>query len=697
MSARSADGNNILLCAPFGSDAKSIATLLSKHGMTARVCLNLDEAARHFDDSTSAVLLTEEALRSGTAAIADALGRQEPWSDMPFVLLAARQTGLMAGTERARLKLPDSATNVIVLERPLGIVSLISAVDSAVRSRRKQFEMRDRLVELAESRQALETSEAELRLIANSLPVLIAFVDRELRYRFANAAYEEWFYRPPQDVIGHTLEEMLGPAAFTERRSAIERALAGETAQLQMSWPHRDGSRREADIRYLPRRNPQGDIDGFHIFVMDITDRIRVEESLRQQADTLEEKVLERTAALHAEMANRATAEAALRQSQKMEAVGQLTGGIAHDFNNMLTGVIGAMDIMKRRVAGGRTDGLDKYIDVAAAAANRAAALTQRLLAFSRRQSLDTRAVDVNALVSSLEDLLVRTVDEKIRIRLDLKAGLPAALADPNQLESAILNLVINARDAMPDGGELSIETDQVSIEGDYAAARQDMKPGSFVVLRVSDTGVGMPQAVLDKAFEPFFTTKPVGQGSGLGLSMVHGYVNQSGGQVRIHSNPGKGTSVTLFLPQSEAAESSTEIDHVRAVQGAGQTVLLVEDDDSVRLLVSEVIEELGYTAIEAAEPNQAVPILASGRSIDLMISDVGLPGMNGRQLAEIARQNRPELPILFITGYAENAAIRSDFLGTRMAMIAKPFNIEVLAAKIGEMIPSRAGRGPIN
>ena len=403
----------------------------------------------------------------------------------------------------------------------------------------------------------------------------------------------------------------------------------------------------------------------------------------------LEHRVAERTAELHEEMENRARVEAALRQSQKMEAVGQLTGGIAHDFNNLLTGVTGSLDIMKRRIASGRIGELDRFMDAAVTSAQRAAALTSRLLSFSRRQSLDSKSLDINALVKSLEDLVARTISEKVRLAVVLGADLPRGTADANQLENAILNLSINARDAMPDGGALTIETSTAVVDESFAVARPDYPMGRYVVVAISDTGVGMTPEILEKVFDPFFTTKPIGQGTGLGLSMVYGFARQNGGFVRVHSKPGLGTSVNLYLPASsdEAEVAAAASVEPAPKEGMGQTVLVVEDDASVRLLIREVLGELGYISLEAAEPQTAVPILASRRSIDLMISDVGLPGMNGRQLAEVARTHRPSLPILFVTGYAENAAIRSGFLGTNMGMITKPFALETLAAKIDEML----------
>ena len=417
--------------------------------------------------------------------------------------------------------------------------------------------------------------------------------------------------------------------------------------------------------------------------------------ALADAADDLERQILERTADLEdalarlkAETAERERVEASLRQSQKMEAVGQLTGGIAHDFNNMLTGVIGSLDIMRRRIAAGRVDDLDKYMDAASTSAERAAALTHRLLAFSRRQSLDSRPVEINALIGSMTNLIEQALPETIDLELDLAPELPLGLVDPHQLESAILNLAINARDAMPDGGALTVETSFVALDEAQSLTKPGLPAGRYVVVAVSDSGVGMPPGIIEKVFDPFFTTKPIGQGTGLGLSMVYGFVQQSGGAVRIHSQVDLGTSVKLYLPITAATPIDDSQAPAPVLPGTGEWVLLVEDDPSVRLLVREVLAELEYRPIEFENPLAALPYLASDQPIDLMITDVGLPGMNGRELAEAARKHRPDLPILFVTGYAENAAIRSGFLGTKMAMITKPFSIDELASKVREMLP---------
>ncbi|MDB5642706.1 MAG: hybrid sensor histidine kinase/response regulator [Hyphomicrobiales bacterium] len=376
--------------------------------------------------------------------------------------------------------------------------------------------------------------------------------------------------------------------------------------------------------------------------------------------------------------------QAELHQSQKMEAVGQLTGGIAHDFNNMLTGVIGCLDILQRRIETGRLNDLDRFMHAATSSAQRAAALTHRLLAFSRRQSLESRSVDLNALTRSMEELLHRTLGEQVRLTVDLEEHLPAALIDANQLESAILNLAINARDAMESGGELTIRTSRVHLHDPAPAKPSEIRPGEYVCITVSDTGSGMAEEVLTKVFDPFFTTKPIGQGTGLGLSMIYGFVQQSRGHVSIDSVVGRGTSVTLYLPESkDEAELVLELHPGVAPTGDGEQVLIVEDDPSVRLLVLDVLRELNYVGIEAASGLEALEILGTAANIRLLITDIGLPGLSGREVAEIARRRRPDLPVLFMTAYSPDALNRRRFLEPGMDMISKPFSLLELASKV--------------
>ncbi|MFL8992039.1 PAS domain-containing protein [Pseudomonas sp. QLc11A] len=553
------------------------------------------------------------------------------------------------------------------------------------------------LTERKLTEQALRQSQTELQLIINAMPVLISYVDREERFRLNNAAYLDWYGLTPQELYGRTILEVLGEEAYALRAPYITEALSGRPCCFSISTPHRDGSLRQALMNYLPRHGADGAVNGFYIFVIDETERKMTEEALRNLNETLEERVAARTRQLaeanerlQNEMFERERAEDALRHAQKMEAVGQLTGGIAHDFNNMLTGIIGSLDLMQRYIAEGRASEIGRFTEAAVSSANRAAALTHRLLAFSRRQSLNRTPLNPNDLIRSLEDLLRRTKGDHIELKLQLAEHTWRVNTDVSQLENALLNLVINARDAMPGGGELQIETTNVYLDGSDITTLEPVKAGDYVMIAVNDNGTGMTPSVLAKAFDPFFTTKPIGQGTGLGLSMIYGFAQQSGGHVSLFSLPGRGTSVRLYLPRLHSTEPEKVLSPVvgeAPAAIAGETVMLVEDDAAVRMLVLDLLKELGYRAHEAEDAKDALPVLESDLRVDLLVTDVGLPGMNGRQLAEIARQHRPGLKVLFMTGYAQIAAERQGFLEEGMDMVTKPFSIDLLANKIRTMI----------
>jgi signal transduction histidine kinase/CheY-like chemotaxis protein len=433
----------------------------------------------------------------------------------------------------------------------------------------------------------------------------------------------------------------------------------------------------------------------------EIAERERAQEVLRQTNETLELRVTERATtlthlmdALRNEAADRERAEAALRQSQKMDAIGQLTGGIAHDFNNMLAAISGNLEMMSRRAAEGRTNELQRYIEAALTSTARAATLSHRLLAFSRRQTPDRKSTDINRVVLGMEELFRNTVGPAIEVETRLASDLHPILCDPNQLENALLNLIINARDAMPDGGTLMIETTNsvVADRQDVPNNGIDLPPGDYATLTITDTGVGMTPATLARAFDPFFTTKPSGQGTGLGLSMVYGFVQQSNGKVFLRSKEGQGTTVTLRLPRHlEAAQPSAEpqmvptCDPQEAPENA--VVLVVEDEPDLRMVVVDLLEDIGYTVLVAEDGATGLAIVDSQARIDLLVSDVGLPGnISGRQLVNAALKRRSDLNVLFITGYADGSAAGSELL-EGMQVMTKPFSLTAFASKVHGII----------
>ncbi|NUB15593.1 response regulator [Azospirillum brasilense] len=398
--------------------------------------------------------------------------------------------------------------------------------------------------------------------------------------------------------------------------------------------------------------------------------------------DELEGRVAERTRSLQTEMRERQKAEEALQQAQKMEAVGQLTGGIAHDFNNLLQVMLGNLHLLRGALSA--DEPLLRHVAMSITAGDRAAALTRPLLAFARRQPLTPRSLDLNALATAMSGLIQQSVGESIRVETVLADGLWRTWADANQVESALLNLAINARDAMPDGGLLRVETSNTVLDETISDAQGDILPGRYVLLRITDTGSGMPPDVLERAFEPFFTTKPIGQGTGLGLSQLYGFARQSGGHAAIRSQPSQGTTVSLYLPQHDGVDGADS--SVPAVDAPSQdpsrndeTILVVEDEALVLMLWVEALEGQGYHVLQAAEPEAAIRILESDTAIDLLITDVGLPGMTGRDLADVAREIRPGLRVLFVTGYAHYAALEADRLGAGTRMLSKPVGVDTL------------------
>jgi PAS domain S-box-containing protein len=520
------------------------------------------------------------------------------------------------------------------------------------------------ITDVRQAAESLERSEARLRAITETSHLYQGLLDPNGLVLHANATALKGIAAHVEDIAGKPFWEtpwFAGTPGMTEIvRDACLAAAKGETVRKEMALNLPIGQR-FFDFVIRPIRNKEGAVTAIVPEAADVTER-------RQNED-------------------------ALRQSHKMEAVGQLTGGLAHDFNNLLTGIIGCLELLDVRLRQGRTGDLDRYIVAAREASKRAASLTHRLLAFSRRQTLDPKPTAVNGLVAGMEDLIRHSVGQKILVEIAEADGLWPVLVDQNQLENALLNLCINARDAMPDGGLLKIETANRRMDEPHAS-EHELAPGPYLCLCVSDTGTGMTPEVMARAFDPFFTTKPLGMGTGLGLSMTYGFVRQSGGQVRISSEVGKGTAVCLYLPRyrdpsnghGHASETPAAQEAPRAKPG--ETVLVVEDEAMIRILIVEVLTGLGYGAIEAAGAQAGLDILKSGKKIDLLVTDVGLPGsMNGSELADAGRALCPDLKVLFITGYAQNEAAIRGHLDRGMYMVAKPFTMETLTSRIREII----------
>ncbi|VVP83706.1 response regulator [Pseudomonas fluorescens] len=519
------------------------------------------------------------------------------------------------------------------------------------------------LLRVRDTENALRESEARFREIFVNVSAPIAVLDASLRVHECNHAFAQ--------LILDNQDEQTLRECFAEDQSAILnelrlRLVDGERWKGTLNM-RVQGEIRETEWQISPYRTPELSL----VFVEDVTEhRHRERSHLARLDDT--------TTQLAKEVAERVRAEAQLLQVQKMDALGKLTGGIAHDFNNLLTGIITSLELIQKRVVDGRLDKVQFYSEAALNSAMSAASLTHRLLAFARQQPLDTRPVDINEQVRSLEELLGRTIGERITLKLELTSKPAIALVDPVQLESAVLNLVINARDALPVGGNIWVNTYAAYSHGD-----PNMADGAYVALSVRDDGTGIEHNVIDKVFDPFFTTKPLGQGTGLGLSTIYGFARQSGGDAHIRSVARRGTEVTIMLPASTDPTGADIPAPVVDPQGSGEHVLIVEDMPSVRMFVTEVLEDAGYRCTQAADIETALERLQNDPSINLLLTDVGLPRMSGRELADVARGWREGLPILFMTGYAETAINRQVFLGSGMDMLVKPFQISELLDKV--------------
>jgi PAS domain S-box-containing protein len=536
--------------------------------------------------------------------------------------------------------------------------------------------------------EALRESERQFRLLVDSMPTLAWMGRPDGWIVWYNRRWYEYTGTAPEQMEGWGWRLVHDPNVLPEVLERWHGAIAtGEPFEMVFPLRGAAGVFRTFLTRIAPIRDHEGRVTRWFGTGTDITEQHAAEDTLRRLNELLEKRVA-------AEVERRMAAEEALRQSQKMEAIGQLTGGIAHDFNNILHVILGNLDALRRLATTGsdriaRSE-FERFVASAARGAERAATLTQRLLAFGRRQPLSPAPIDVNRLVAGMSDLLHRTLGEAISVETVLGGGLWRTVADANQLESALLNLAVNARDAMPAGGKLTIETANAYLDEAYAA-HQEVEAGQYVMIAVSDTGKGMTRDVMGKAFEPFFTTKLVGQGTGLGLSQVYGFVKQSGGHVKLYSEPGDGTTVKLYLPRLAPETPPYDEGGMERHLPAGTnelSILLVEDDPDVRANAIEMLRELGYGVFAVADGPSALRLLETHPNVALLLTDVGLPGgLNGRQLAGEARRRRPELRVLFTTGYARNAIVHHGRLDPGVELITKPFSLSSLGAKLRQVL----------
>lgn len=676
---------------------------------------------------------------------------------------------------------------------------------------------------------ALAESREELRQLMDAMPILVGYLDHDHVYRFANQGYLEWFGRDPANVRGRHAREIIGESYYEKRKSLLDRALAGELIVTDTVIQRPDGQDRTAEVRYIPRRNGEGVVEGIYILIIDIDDRKQGEHALRRSndrfraamhavhgvlwtnspdgrmlgeqpgwqaltgqtqqnyqdygwadavhpedragsiaswreavaakstyiwehrvrrhdgqyrtcmiraipildadgeieewvgvhTDITEQRAAETSLQEHAanlerqvrhrqraeeqlrqlnetlearvetEMAERRHAERALQQAQKMEAIGQLTGGVAHDFNNLLQVIQGNLQLLVKDVAGNAR--AERRVTNALAGVSRGAKLASQLLAFGRRQALEPRVINIGRFINGMDDLLRRSLGEAIEIEVITSGGLWNTYADPTQVENALLNLAINARDAMNGSGKLTIEVGNASLDQDYARTHSEVVAGQYVLLAVTDTGSGIPAEVLEKVFEPFFSTKPEGKGTGLGLSMVYGFVKQSGGHVKIYSEVGQGTTVKIYLPRSVADEDREVVIQNGPVVGGSETILVVEDDEEVRSTVVETLTDLGYRVLTAKDAQAGLNVVESGMPIDVIFTDVVMPGpMKSREMARRAKERLPQLVVLFTSGYTENSIVHGGILDAGVELLSKPYTREALARRLRHVIANQ-------
>jgi PAS domain S-box-containing protein len=679
-----ASSERAVILAPTGRDAAVAAALIKEAGFYANVCGDISALLHEIEGGAGLAVIADEAIKTADLrGLMKWLNDQPSWSDFPIVLLTHQGGGPERNPDAVRLG--QVMGNVTFIERPFHPTTLVSIVGSAVRGRRRQYQTRAILEDLTESEDLLQTAlnAGHLGALALHLPAL------ELE---ASDTCKQSFGRQPGEAFSYPdLLAAVHPDDRARRAEVLDRAIkTGRDYSIEYRniWP--DGSQHWVDVRARAVRRPDGSIKSLVGVSSDITARKTAEierenllaqlaaerTALAELTATLEQRVEQRTADLMKEVAAREKAQEQLRQAQKMETIGQLTGGVAHDFNNLLMAVMGNLDLLRKRVP--NDPRLHRLIDGAVQGAERGASLTQRLLAFARQQDLRAVPVDLTALVQGMIDLLERSLGPRVVLRLDLPESLPPARIDANQLELAILNLAINARDAMPDGGSIDIRVAEYQAVNDPA-----LKSGRYLKLSVIDTGRGMTAEILKRAVEPFFSSKPLGKGTGLGLSMVHGLAVQLGGALQLSSAVGKGTTATLLLPVATAAPEAESPVHAAPKVNRSAVILFVDDDPLIAMSTTEMLEDLGHRVIGANSGLHALDIIRSEQPIDLMMTDHVMPGMTGIELAAASREVRPSLPILLATGYAE----LPEGAQLDLPRLAKPYHQDQLRDRLDQLL----------
>ena len=679
-----ASSQRAVILAPTGRDASVAAALIREAGYYANICGDLAALLREIEGGAGLAVIADEAIKTADLrTLVRWLNDQPSWSDFPIVLLTHQGGGPERNPDAVRLG--QVLGNVTFIERPFHPTTLVSVVGSAVRGRRRQYQTRAILADLTDSEGLLQTALDAGRLGALELHL------PEFELEASDACKASFGRKPGAPFSYQDLLAAVHPDDRARRLEVLNLAIATGTdysIEYRNIWP--DGSQHWVDVRARAVRRPDGSLKSLVGVCSDITARKVAElerENLLQQlaaertalaelTATLEQRVEQRTADLMKEVAAREKAQEQLRQAQKMETIGQLTGGVAHDFNNLLMAVMGNLGLLRKRLPDDPR--LRRLIDGALQGAERGASLTQRLLAFARQQDLRAVPVDLRALIHGMIDLLERSLGPRVGLRLELPEGLPPARVDANQLELAVLNLAINARDAMPDGGAIDIRVCEHQAGNDPA-----LKSGRYLKLSVIDTGKGMPPEILKRAIEPFFSSKPLGKGTGLGLSMVHGLAVQLGGALQLQSAVGKGTTATLVLPVATAAPETESPAQAAQKVNRSAVILFVDDDPLIAMSTMEMLEDLGHHVIGASSGLHALDILKSDQPLDLMMTDHVMPGMTGIELAAASREVRPSLPILLATGYAD----LPEGAQLDLPRLAKPYHQDQLRDRLDQLL----------